>query len=170
MKEERESTVQAPPSIHYGLLEHLLDEVILDREAGKTIQSIRATTNYRTRSGGGIMGEETTVSLVVTSLTSEVRDQTIHVQYGLWVWHIARYAELHGHPASPWTREEADALAELVLEHIKCAIETRTGISPRKGMYCLSQEWLEIKGGTGLVDLKALREEVRPPEEAQTLL
>jgi hypothetical protein len=162
--------LQAPPIVNYGLLEDLLDEVSHDREAGKTIQSIRATTNYRTRSGGGIMGEETTVSLVVSSLTSEVLDQVIHMQYGLWVWRVAHYAELHGHPASPWTREEADALAELVLEHIKRVIETRTGIPPQKGMYCLSQEWLEIKGGTGLVDLKALREEVKPSQEAQDLL
>src|SRR5438270_8248762 len=96
----------APPTINFGMLEDLLEEVEQDRRDGKTIR-IRVTTDFRTRSGGGIIGEDPTVSLIVTSCTSEVQGQVPLVHYGLWSWRIVRYAEVNGMKASNWTQEEA---------------------------------------------------------------
>jgi hypothetical protein len=156
----------APPIVSYGMLEDLLEEIRRDRDEGKTLQGLRVTTDFRTKSGGGIIGEVTTVSLVVTSCTTEAHGQTTFMQYGLWSWRIASYAELHGNKTSPWTLEEANLLADTAIEAVMQAIERATGILAKKGMYCIpDSEWLTVRGGTHLVDLKQLREGVRPREE-----
>jgi hypothetical protein len=41
----------APPTVNFGTLEDLLEESV--RRDGKTMHSIRITTDFRTRSGGG---------------------------------------------------------------------------------------------------------------------
>lgn len=159
----------APPAVNFGMLEDLLEEAESDRRDGKTIH-IRVTTDYRTRSGGGIIGEETTVSLIATSCTSEVQGQIPLLRYGLWSWRIVRYAQVNGMQASNWTLEEACTLADRVVEAVMQAIEQSTGVRPRKGMYLLSdQDWLTIRGGTKLVDLRPLYETVKTsrPEERE---
>ena len=156
----------APPTVNFGTLEDLLEEVEQDRRDGKTIR-IRVTTDFRTRSGGGIIGEDTTVSLIVTSCTSEVQGQ-IPLVHGLWSWRIVRYAQINGMKASNWTQEEASTLAGRVVEAIMQAIEQRTGVRPKKGMYLLAdQDWLTIRGGTKLVDLRPLYEAIKPRAEEE---
>jgi hypothetical protein len=160
--------ITASPTVNFGTLEDLLEEIEGDRREGKTIHSMRVTTDFRTRSGGGIVGEETTVSLIVTSCTTEAQGQVDLVHYSVWSWRIVRYAEIHGTRASNWSQEEANALADKVVETVMAVIEQRTGIRPKKGMYCLADsDWLTIRGGTNLVDLRALYEAVKPAVEEE---
>jgi hypothetical protein len=159
----------APPTVNFGLLEDLLEEATSDRRAEKLVE-VRVTTNFTTRSGGGFFGEETTVWLVVTACTIEVLDQVALTRYAVWACRLVRFAEVHGNQASTWSEKEAATLADLAIQAVAQAIEERSGIHPKKGMYCLAnQDWLTIRGGTNLVDLRPLYEAARPSrvEEGQ---
>jgi hypothetical protein len=156
----------APITVNFGTLEDFLEEIEGDLRDKKTIHGIRVTTNFAMRSGGGTIGEETTVWLVVTACTSEGQGRFAPLQLAVWSWRLVRFAEIHGAQASNWSQAEANTLAGKAVEAVRQAIEQRTGLRPRKGMYCLADSaWLTIMGGTNLVDLGALYSAVKPPVE-----
>lgn len=151
-----------PPTVNFGLLEDLLEEAESDRREGKTVE-VRVTTNFNTRSGGGAIGEETTVWLVVTACTIEMLDLAALTRYAVWSCRLLRFAEVHGRQASTWSETEAARLADLAVQAVTQVIEKRSGIQAKKGMYCLANpEWLTIRGGTNLLDFSPLYGAIKP--------
>lgn len=150
------------PTVSFATLEDLLEELAGDLQDGKTIHGVRVTTDFRTRGGEAMVGEETTVSLIVTTCISETQSPAIPTQYGLWSWRIVSYAQVNRMQASNWTQEQASALADLAVEAARRVIEQHTGIRPKTGMYLLADsDWLTIRGVTRLIDLRALGEAVK---------
>lgn len=155
----------APPTVNFGMLEDLLEEAESDYRTKKLVE-VRVTTSFNTRSGGGVIGEETTVWLVVTVCTIEVLDQVALTRYAVWAYRLVRFAEVHGNQASTWSENEAATLADLAVQAVRQVIEERSGIHPKAGMYCLTNpEWLTIRGGTNLMDFRPLYEAVKTSVE-----
>ena len=157
------------PIVTFGLLDDLIEEARHDHDAGKTVQAIRISTNYRTKTTS--IGEERTlVFIVVTSLITESREQNTFAQYGFWSWLIDWYAEINGRTLSERTRLEASLFTENVVESLHRSIEQELGsvrIPVKKGMYTLDPHLTEVSGTTSLLDLAILRSLVHPPQGVQ---
>jgi hypothetical protein len=152
------------PTIHYGLLEDLLYEVHSDQVSGKTIQSLRLSTRYVSRTLR--TGEDLTeVFIVVTALVTSLDS----AYYGLWVWQVDSYSYIHDRPllafrGQAWTRQDSDNLIQHLLASVAKSIQQETGIQPKKGIYTVSPEWLSVTGTTHLIDRTLFRNLVKPLE------
>jgi hypothetical protein len=78
---------------------------------------------------------------------------------------LASHSEAHGRQLWTWTEQDSDLLAQEAIISVASIIEQEIGISPRTGsMYCVPAEWIDVAGGTNLLQLSLLTELVKPGE------